>query len=316
MSTNLYKIIQICIINIDIFLSVCYNIFVMKISECNNNLVLTNVSDFNLDNIFDCGQCFRWNKLDDGSYVGVAASRALKITQNGDSVTLFDTSLKDFDEIWFNYFDFNTDYQKIKAVLSRDSVLKTATEFGSGIRILNQELWECVVSFIISASNNIPRIKKIINTLCELFGDEINYMGNTYYSFPTPEKINSLSLDELSSIKAGFRDKYILSAAKLFCEEFNSDYFKDLDYSEAKKELMKINGIGNKVADCILLFSLSKRNSFPVDVWVKRVMEYFYFDEPQSTEKIQSFSKEKFGDLGGYAQQYLFYYAREQKIGL
>ena len=316
MSTNLYKFIQICIINIDIFLSVCYNIFVMKISECNNNLVLTNVSDFNLDNIFDCGQCFRWNKHDDGSYVGVVASRALNITQDGDSVTLFDTSLKDFDEIWFNYFDFNTDYQKIKAVLSRDSVLKTATEFGSGIRILNQELWECVVSFIISASNNIPRIKKIINTLCELFGDEINYMGNTYYSFPTPEKINSLSLDELSSIKAGFRDKYILSAAKFFCEEFNSDYFKDLDYSEAKKELIRINGIGNKVADCILLFSLSKRNSFPVDVWVKRVMEYFYFDEPQSTEKIQSFSKEKFGDLGGYAQQYLFYYAREQKIGL
>ena len=139
---------------------------------------LYNIDHFRLEDTFLCGQCFRWNKHDDGSYVGVVASRALNITQDGDSVTLFDTSLKDFDEIWFNYFDFNTDYQKIKAVLSRDSVLKTATEFGSGIRILNQELWECVVSFIISASNNIPRIKKIINTLCELFGD-----ARTFFAF-------------------------------------------------------------------------------------------------------------------------------------
>ena len=288
----------------------------MNISVSNNNLVLTDVNDFNLNNIFDCGQCFRWNKTSDGGYIGVVGSRALKITQNDNAITLFDTTRADFDNFWFNYFDFNTDYSKIKQKLSDDSVLKSATEFGHGIRILNQDLWECVVSFIISASNNIPRIKKIINSLCELFGDEISYMGNTYYSFPTPEKINSLGIEELSAIKAGFRDKYIISAAQFFCENFNKEYFKDLDYQQAKKELMKINGIGNKVADCILLFSLAKRNSFPVDVWVKRVVEHFYFDEAQSIEAIQAFSKEKFGELGGYAQQYLFYYAREQKIGL
>ena len=288
----------------------------MKISEFNNNLVLTNVKDFNLDNIFDCGQCFRWNKSEDGSYIGVAFSRALKIAQDDDKITLFDTSRKDFDDIWFKYFDFNTNYSEIKTELSKDSVLKEATKYGSGIRILNQELWECVVSFIISASNNIPRIKKIIDTLCTLYGDEIPYLGNTYYSFPTAEKIYSLGLDALAPIKAGFRDKYIISAAKFFCEDFNSSYFDELDYINAKKELMKINGIGNKVADCILLFSLAKRNSFPVDVWIKRVVEHFYFSEKQSIENIQTFSAEKFGDLGGYAQQYLFYYAREQKIGL
>ncbi len=294
----------------------CYNEFVMNIIESNNNLVLTNVNDFNLDNIFECGQCFRWKKEIDGSYIGVVGSRALKIMQNDNVVTLFDTTKADFDSFWFNYFDFNTDYSRIKLTLSNDPILKNATEFGKGIRILNQDLWECVVSFIISQSNNIARIKKIINSLCELYGDEISYMGNTYYSFPTPEKINSLGIEELSEIKAGFRDKYINSAAQFFCDSFNTEYFKDLDYQDAKKELMKINGIGNKVADCILLFSLAKRNSFPVDVWIKRVIEHFYFDEAQSIETIQQFSNNKFGELGGYAQQYLFYYARELKIGL
>ncbi len=288
----------------------------MKISEINNNLVLTNVKDFNLRNIFDCGQCFRWNKQNDGAYIGVANSRALKISQENDTVILYDTSIEDFNNIWFKYFDFATNYQEIKQILSSDLVLKSATEFGNGIRILNQELWECVVSFIISASNNIPRIKKIINTLCQLCGEKINYMGETYYAFPTPEKIYSLGISGLAPIKAGFRDKYIISAAEFFMNDFNESYFKSLDYKTAKKELMKINGIGNKVADCILLFALSKRNSFPVDVWIKRVIEHFYFEKEQTIEIIQGFSKDKFGELGGYAQQYLFYYAREQKIGL
>lgn len=288
----------------------------MEISKYNNNLILTNVDDFNIENIFDCGQCFRWDKTADGGYVGVAFSHALKLSQCGSTITLYDTSEKDFYDIWFNYFDFQTNYSQIKSELSKDDVLKKATEFGSGIRILNQDLWECVISFIISASNNIPRIKKIINTLCELYGDEIVYMGNTYYSFPSPDKIYSLGIEGLSPIKAGFRDKYIISAAEFFCGGFDRSHFEGLDYADAKKELMKIKGIGDKVADCILLFSLAKRGSFPVDVWIKRIMEYFYFDAPQSISAIQSFSRKRFGELGGYAQQYLFYYAREQKIGL
>ena len=287
----------------------------MKISSKNNNLILTDVADFKLEHIFECGQCFRWEKEPDGSYIGVACNRALKISQENDSVIFYDTTREDFDKIWFNYFDFGTDYSRIKRTLSNDPVLLQAVRFGDGIRILNQDLWECVVSFIISQSNNIPRIKKIIATLCELYGEKISYMGKTYYSFPDIKKISSLSKEELSIIKAGFRDKYIISACEYFNNEFADGYFNELSYDEAKTELMRIKGIGAKVADCILLFGLSKRSSFPVDVWIKRVVEYFYFDEPQNIGKISEFAKCKFGELGGYAQQYLFYYARENKIG-
>ncbi len=288
----------------------------MNIEIKNKNLIISDIKDFNLDHIFECGQCFRWNKEPDGSYIGVAMGKALKISQTASSVTLYDTSKEDFENIWYNYFDMNNDYGIIKSTLSSDKILKEAISYGGGIRILNQDLWECVVSFIISASNNIPRIKKIINSLCELYGDKIEYLGNTYYTFPSSEKIYSLNLDDLAPIKAGFRDKYILSAAKLFHEGMCIDTFKNLTYYDAKKELMKIKGIGNKVADCILLFGLSKRNSFPIDVWIKRVVEYCYFTSPQSIREIEKFSLEKFGSLGGYAQQYLFFYARENKIGL
>ena len=288
----------------------------MKILVLKNNIILSDVEDFNLQHIFDCGQCFRWDKLDNNTYTGVAKNKALKISMNKNCVTLYDTSLYDFNNFWYDYFDFGTDYSKIKKELSADPVLNDAINYGYGIRILNQDLFECVISFIISASNNIPRIKKIINTLCTLYGDKISYMGKTYYSFPTPQKIYSAGLYGLSKINAGFRDKYILSAAKFFLEEFDDDFFKNLDYDRAKKELLRIYGVGNKVADCILLFSLSKRNSFPVDVWVKRVMEYFYFENEESIKTIKDFSQNKFKNLGGYAQQYLFYYARDMKIGL
>ena len=288
----------------------------MKIEVLNNNLVLTNLKDFNLNHIFECGQSFRWDKTDDGGYIGVAYGKALKIIQNDDSVILYDTSIEDFKNIWSDYFDFTTDYSAIKKELSSDDVLNKAIEFGGGIRILRQDLWETVVSFIISASNNIPRIKKIISSLCELYGKKIEYMGNTYYSFPTAEDTLKLTLDDLSYIKAGFRDKYILSAAKAFCDGLNCKALQELTYEDAKKELMKINGIGNKVADCILLFGLSKCNSFPIDVWIKRTVEYFYFDSPQDIKTIKEFSQKKFKNLGGYAQQYLFFYARENKIGI
>ena len=293
----------------------CYNFNVMKISIENNNLIINEVRDFKLEHIFDCGQCFRWEKQDDGSFIGVAYNKALKISQNEDKITLYDTTEEDFNKIWFNYFDFGTDYSKIKNELSNDNILCDAVNYGHGIRILNQDLWECVVSFIISQSNNIPRIKKIISSLCELYGEKIEYMGKTYYSFPDIKKINSLSQEDLSLIKAGFRDKYIMAAAEFF-SNLNPDYFIDKSYDDAKSELLKIKGIGNKVADCILLFGLKKRSSFPVDVWIKRIVEYLYFDCEQHTGKINQFAKDRFGQLGGYAQQYLFYYARENKIGI
>lgn len=287
----------------------------MNIYQKNNNIILTDIHDFDLYHIFECGQCFRWDKQDDDSYIGVVANYALKISQKDDCVTLYDTSLEDFENFWFGYFDLDRDYSEIKNTLKKDVVLNTAINSGQGIRLLKQDIWECVVSFIISASNNIPRIKKIISSLCQNFGDEFEYMGNTYYTFPTPQKIASLNLEDLAIIKAGFRDKYILDAARKFTSnEINNELLENSDNAAAKEMLMTINGIGNKVSDCILLFGMSRFDTFPVDVWIKRIMEYCYFDNKQKIPDIISFSQDKFGVLCGFAQQYLFFYARENQI--
>lgn len=289
----------------------------MKIVCRKGDLILTGLDSFNLSHIFECGQCFRWNALEDGSFLGVAKNRVLKVSQTGSEIVFHDTSPEDFNNIWREYFDLNTNYSEIKDKLAEDKVLREAVTYGGGIRILKQDLWECVISFIISASNNIPRIKKIVEALCFYFGEKIDYMGEEFYSFPTPEKIKSLTLEDLSVIKAGFRDKYILDAAEKFASgEISYDKLACLSAEEAKKILMTIKGVGNKVADCIVLFGLSKCESFPVDVWIKRIVEYYYLNREESVEKISEFAAEKFGVLGGYAQQYLFFYARENKIGL
>lgn len=288
----------------------------MRIYEENNNLIISDVRDFDLAQTFDCGQCFRWENCD-GVWCGVAFGRALKLSQKGDTITLFDTSLADWEAVWADYFDIKRDYGKIKKTLSCDEVLKNATEFGGGIRLLNQEPFECLISFIISASNNIPRIKKIIAALCENFGDKITYSGEVFYAFPSAERLAGLSLEELSVIRAGFRDKYILAAAKavvLGMIDLNALKCASAEY--AKAELLKLSGVGNKVAECVLLFSLEKYSSFPVDVWIKRIMEYCYFDGEQPKEVISAYAEEKFGELGGFAQQYLFFWARENKIGI
>lgn len=289
----------------------------MNINSVNNDIILEDVQDFLLSDTFDCGQCFRWDRLDDKSYIGVAMGKALKISMGNKTVILHDTSEQDFRNIWQTYFDFDRNYGEVKRALSKDAVLKKAVDYGYGIHILKQDIWECLVSFIISASNHIPRIKKIISLLCENFGDKINYMGQVFYSFPTPEKIASLTLDDLQIIRAGFRDKYILSAAKMAVSgEIDIYGLAKSDTPTIKKELMRIPGVGNKVSDCILLFAYARHDSFPVDVWLKRIMEFYYFDNKQKIDDIQAFSKEKFGNLGGFAQQYLFFYGRENKIGI
>lgn len=288
----------------------------MKIKYTDNNLIVTGLNDFNIKHIFDCGQCFRFNPIDENTYLGVAKGKALKISQHDDTVILYDTTEKDWNETWFNYFDLGRDYGEIKKTLSNDPVMKTAISYGDGIRILNQDLWEAVISFIISASNNIPRIKGIIERFCENYGNKITYMRNTYYSFPEIETTSKLSKEELAVIRSGFRDKYIMDAArKFYSGELDEGYIKSLSTSDAKKALMTINGVGNKVSNCILLFGLGRADSFPVDVWIKRIMEYCYFDGEQSIETISEFAENKFGSIGGFAQQYLFFYARENKIG-
>ncbi len=291
----------------------------MDITYENNNLILKNPSDFKLCDIFDCGQCFRWNLCEDGSYEGVALGRALKIKQEENRVIFFETSEKDFKDIWYDYFDMGRDYGAVRRNLAGDEKLLSAFEFGTGIRILRQQLWECIVSFIISASNNIPRIKKIVELFCSEFGEKIEYMGKVRYAFPTPERTAELSCEDLAVIRAGFRDKYILDAAQKFLTDSEMSYenLSSVSTVQAKKILMRINGVGEKVADCVLLFGLGKYDSFPVDVWMKRIMEMCYFGgEKQSIKTISEFASRHFGDLGGFAQQYLFFYARENKLGV
>ena len=292
----------------------------MKISVKNNDVLLENIKDFKLADTFDCGQCFRFNPCSDGGYIGTAYGKTVRITQDGDTVTLHSTSLDDFNSIWRIFLDLDRDYGSIKEKLTScsDTVMSEAIVHGDGIRILKQDLWETIISFIISASNNIPRIKKIIESLCENYGTAHIYEGKTYYAFPDAHTIANLSDDELAVIRSGFRAKYISACAKrVDCGDFVLDELYAMSTEDAKKSLMTLNGVGNKVADCILLFALNKFDSFPIDVWIKRIMEYCYFDNtPQTIPTIAEFANIRYGELGGIAQQYLFYYARSLKIGL
>lgn len=292
----------------------------MNAEIINNDVVITGQADFELAHIFDCGQCFRFNQTVDNEYTGTAFGKTVTASKHNDKIILHSVSMEDFENTWYNFLDLGRDYTQIKKELASggDKVMEQAVSYGNGIRILNQELWETIISFIISASNNIPRIKKIIELLCSNFGDAHEYRGKIYYSFPTPEKLASLNLEDLSVIRTGFRDKYILECAKGVAEgSIDLDALKSLDTQSAKKALMKIYGVGNKVSDCILLFGLNRFDSFPVDVWIKRIMEYCYFNaETQSIKTISDFAAKRYGALGGIAQQYLFFYARECRIGV
>lgn len=289
----------------------------MKISEIDGGILLEGVQHFDAKHIFECGQCFRWKKEEDDSYTGVAYGRVLNVKSDYDkgTVVLKNTNLKDFEAIWYNYFDLGRDYGEIKSILSEDEILKGAMEYGRGIRILNQEPWELVISFIISANNNIPRISKSIDVLSEMFGEPIIYNDKTYYSFPNEESLGKAELEQIDMCRAGFRCKYIYQTARMIDNgELDLKEVAKLSTEAAKKELMRLPGVGPKVADCIMLFSMQKHDAYPIDVWVKRVTEHFYLHKDVSMKQLQEFASDKFGSLAGFAQQYLFYFARDQKI--
>lgn len=281
----------------------------MKVKFENNNTILYDISDFSPEQTFMCGQCFRWDKLPDGSYFGVAFGKALRISDDGDKVILYNTSYDDYYNIWEGYFDIPRNYGEIKGTFPADPVMQNAIAYGGGIRILRQDIWETTLSFIISASNNIPRIKKIITSLCENFGDPI---GDGQFAFPSPENLAGISAEALAPIRAGFRAKYIVDAVnKQISGEIDLYSLDKLDTASAKKELLKISGVGNKVADCILLFALGRTEVFPVDVWINNTMCQLYPEKCSKLNDVRSAGPEIFGNHCGIAQQYLFYYARE-----
>lgn len=267
----------------------------MKVIKDGNNTVLSGVKDFDAALTLDCGQAFRWHE-ENGGFSGIAYKKHLFLKQEGDSVTLFNTSPEEFESIWRAYFDFERDYGAIISGYT-DEHLKAACNAFPGIRILRQEPWETVCSFIISANNNIPRIKGIIERMCTCFGEEIE--GG--FAFPEPKALASLSPEDLAPIRAGFRAKYIIDAAEKFASgEVSPDIIESADFETAKAELLKIKGVGEKVAQCALLYGFGRVEAFPRDVWVKRIEKELYPDGlPECIKGTE-----------GIAQQYLFHWRR------
>ncbi len=277
--------------------------------------IIKNKQSFNPIHIFECGQCFRWNKQEDGSYIGIVRNNVLKVEEKEDNIIITGNCEEDIKQLCEDYFSLDEDYEKIKENLSKiDDNLKTSIKFGKGIRILHQDLWETIISFIISANNNIPRIKGIIERISKKYGKKIIFEEKEYYTFPTVKELSRATVEELRNLGLGFRDVRVFETTRKI-------YIKEVDLEELKKEkdickieelLLSLPGVGPKVADCIMLFSLKKYQVFPIDVWVRRVMSELYFEnKEQKPQKIKEFVKNYYGERAGLAQQYLFYWRRE-----
>lgn len=282
--------------------------------------ILKNQKSFELKDIFECGQCFRWNLQEDGSYTGVIKDAIINVKEENENIIFIGKCEGSIKKLIEHYFDLNTNYEEIKIRLSNiDEYLKTSIEYGEGIRILNQDLWETIISFIISANNNIPRIKGIIERLSQKYGNEIEWNGQKYYTFPSCEQLKDVTVQDYRNLGLGFRDVRLYETTHMILnKEVDLEKLKkNPNTQEVRNELLKLSGVGPKVADCILLFSDLKRfDVFPIDVWVRRVMNDLYIKEPDETKvskvKIEKLAEEKFGKFKGLAQQYLFYWRREK----
>lgn len=280
---------------------------------------IENIKSFELADIFDCGQCFRWNKQEDGSYTGIFRKNVINVQKQKNTIIFKGICDGEIKEIVEDYFDLKRNYEEIKNKLSQiDENVKTSIEYGQGIRILNQDLWEMIISYIISANNNIPRIKGIIERLSKTYGQEIEWNGEKYYTFPTPEELKDVTVEDYRKLGAGFRDIRLYETVHMILDKkVNLEEMQNNSNTlEVREQLLTLSGVGPKVADCILLFSTLKRfEVFPIDVWVRRVMNELYIKNEDETKvnkkEIEKLAHAKFGNLAGIAQQYLFYWKRE-----
>ena len=301
------------------------------IKSCDSYVLIEKVKNFKLKHIFECGQIFRFEEISEGNFIVIAFGKLIELKEESNNILIYNSTEEEVRNIWLKYFDLDRDYSKIKEELSKDNLLRESIEFGHGVRVLNQDPFEMLLSFIISARNNIPSIKKTVNKISTMWGQKIDYKGNVYYAFPSIYEIKDATLEEIQETGASFRSKYIIDTIHNVYNstkerenlkenqdnpflKYNLDYIKSLNDDECHDALQEFKGVGAKVADCIMLFSMEKTSAFPVDVWVKRAMIHFYGAEDSSLNKIRIFARNKFGGLAGFAQQYLFYYARENKI--
>ncbi len=281
--------------------------------------ILKNATSFEPKHIFECGQCFRWDEEQDGSYTGIVKNNVINVKKVDSSIIFLSYGADKLEQLAIDYFDLNRNYEEIKSTLSKiDIYLENSIKYGSGIRILNQDLWETIISFIISANNNIPRIKGIINRISQKYGNKIEWKGKKYYTFPTVENLAKASVEDLRALGLGFRDVRVYETThKVLNKEVDlNKMHEEKDTQKVRDTLLTLSGVGPKVADCILLFSTLKRfDVFPIDVWVRRVMNELYIKNEDETKvnkkEIEKLAKEKYGDLEGLAQQYLFYWKRD-----
>lgn len=264
---------------------------------------------FSIQQIADSGQCFRMKQLSENHYSLVAYERYLELIQRDEDTIELSCSEEEYKQIWEDYFDLEYDYDAIihKLTTGDDKFLMEAAGYGKGIRILRQEPFEMLISFIISQNKNIPSIKQCINRICEKYGKPVpaSNCKEIYYSFPTPEELAKAEKDDLRSMKLGYRDDYIISAAKAVADgDLILSDLKHCKQEEAVSALKKIHGVGDKVANCICLYGLHHIEAFPVDVWIKKVLKEIYHN---------NFQPEKYHGYAGIVQQYMFYYIRNRK---
>lgn len=270
----------------------------MQFSRMNNDIALHRPPHFILADTLDCGQAFRWVASGENSWQGVVKNRKLKLTQIGDDILFHDTKKEDFENIWLPYFDLARNYSFIFEIFSKDPVLKKALAFSSGIRLLQQDTWEVLCSFIFSQNNHIPRIKGIIERFCQHFGQEI---ADDIYTFPSAKALDGIAVEDLAPIRSGFRAKYIVDAVeKINKKEVNLSALPLMPIKEAREEIQKIKGVSPKVGECILLFGAGHMDAFPIDVWMQRALDDFY---PKGLPSVVEIAL-------GIAQQVLFHYRR------
>ena len=280
---------------------------------------------FNLDVTLCCGQVFRWDRKGDWWY-GVVGDRVFKIHQTNTELE-FETADEKFVKY---YFGLDDDLRKIRDRIGRDGNIKTALRKFWGLRIIRQDPWECLMSYICATYKSIAAIKQMLLKLAKEFGEKITLDGYDFYTFPTPEKLAKTTESGLAACGLGYRAKYILETSKkIYKSDFDLERLRKMPYQQAKKELLGLSGIGLKVADCVLLFSLGKLDAFPVDVWIKRALLRYYaehfpnaFIEKMANqeslsnsayERLNEFGRNYFGEYAGYAQEYLYHYERMQR---
>lgn len=281
--------------------------------------IILDVTCFNLKYTLECGQCFRWNKIDEEYYIGVIKDRVIKIKQKGNKLYVSSDNMNNLENVIYEYFDFNTNYINIEKRISKiDENVNNAVKNTSGIHILNQDFFETLISYIISANNNIPRISKSVNLISQKYGKKIIFENKEYCLFPTPNELKNVLEEDFKKCGVGFRARYLKHAVQdILNEKIDIKSINETSTEILKSKLLDIMGVGPKVADCILLFSCQKKDVFPIDVWVERVMTNLYFKDygrAMKKKEILEYAQKHFGKDAGIVQQHLFYNVREGLI--